>query len=126
MREHGRQVPVHASGSGYVPDCVLCGLPYAIHDHAKHNWLACPNELLGELAKSTWPVQGRKNGFAGADRIGAPDNLHDWLFADNRYPQHRGREAALRLIAELWWKSRTPDIQDLQGDGSLISPAATR
>lgn len=43
------------------------------------------------LRAVTWSVQGRSS---------APDNLFDWLLADNRYPQHRGRSAAFHFISE--------------------------
>ena len=50
------------------------------------------SELASRLRARTWPVQGQST---------APDNLLDWLLADNRYPQHRGRAAALELIGEM-------------------------
>jgi hypothetical protein len=48
--EPGRPVPIHASGSGVVTDCVMCGLPYSWHDQSPDNWLACPSrERLTEI-----------------------------------------------------------------------------
>lgn len=43
------------------------------------------------LRAITWPVQGQPT---------APDNLYDWLIANNRYPQYRGRAAAMQFINE--------------------------
>jgi hypothetical protein len=45
--------------------------------------------LAPDLLAVTWEVQGKSS---------APDNLYDWLLADNRYPQYRGRAAALAFI----------------------------
>ena len=101
----GRPVPIHASGAGVVEDCIVCGLPYAIHDHDPENWLACPDKLLEVMAAIGWPVQGRE-GMRSGNRFVAPDNLKDWLLADNRYPQKRGRNAALLLLADLWWRTQ--------------------
>lgn len=98
----GRAVPVHASGGGVVTHCLFCGAPYALHDHSDDNWLACPHGLFRRLESITWPVQGRA----------APSNLLAWLSANNRYPQHRGRDAALKLIAELWWAADAAETPD--------------
>jgi hypothetical protein len=73
----------------------MCGLSYDLHDKSPDNWLGCPRDLCDLLKTLKWPAQGQST---------APDNLLAWLFANNRYPQHRGREAALKLIAELWWR----------------------